>query len=294
MRYAYVFIIAIFAASLFAGLAGFSTAHAAPKGLSISPLRTELTLAPGVPHTRIVTVANTTQKTMAIDMSAEEFSVKDNGYSYVFRQNTDITKRVSFAPQRLSLRPGESQKVSYTLGLPENAPSKGIYISLFAGTEKRSANEGIIAYERVASLLYITTQTPKGTVRTGKLLSLQTPWLVDDGTLWSAAIKNSGSSHFASHHSVTAYTLFGTQSAQATDDFLVLPGTTRTISEHMPQPRFPGIYRFSYTIGLGDTSNAQIDRYALYMPLYAWILLILAALGSITFFVLKKQRKTIT
>lgn len=291
MRHVYAFIAAIFAAGLFTGIAGPLTAHAMPEGLSISPLRTELTLIPGMPHTGTVTVANTTQKDMNIDMSAEEFSVKDNNYDYVFRQNTAITKRISFTPQPLLLRPGESQKVNYTITLPENMPAKGVYVGVFAGTEKQSANKGIIAYERVASLLYISPQTAKSPTRTGELLLFQSPWLLSGDASWNASIKNSGSSHFTSRHTATAYTLFGTQVAQTTTDFLILPGTTRTTSEVMPRPHFPGIYRFSYGVGLGDTPNAQIDRYVLYMPPFAWILLVLIALIS-AFLAISRQLRT--
>jgi hypothetical protein len=44
------------------------------------------------------------------------------------------------------------------------------------------------------------------------------------------------------------------------------------------EPKVPGIYKLVFTTSLGDSSDAKFERYILYMPIYGWIIILIAIL----------------
>ena len=55
-----------------------------PKGLTLSPLRNEIEIAPGTSLDGVLTVTNSTKKPMTVSMNAEAFSVINQQYDYAF------------------------------------------------------------------------------------------------------------------------------------------------------------------------------------------------------------------
>lgn len=264
----------IFIAAFLVGLVFAQAAFAQPsssdnqKGLTVSPLRHEFNIAPGTSSDGTLTVTNSTDKPMVVDLNAEEFSVINSQYDYAFDPDSNVTQWVTFNPSGVSLNPGESRKITYTVGVPLSAELGGRYISLFASTNVGALDDSASSRQRVASLLYITVLSDVlgAVTRAGHVLSLSSPWLVTDKGTWGVVLQNSGTTHYRSEYSVQVMNLFGGEVASSQGDALVLPGTVRSISDALPLPKILGLYKIVYKIGLGDTPAQTEVRYMLYAP----------------------------
>jgi len=166
------------------------------------------------------------------------------------------------------LKAGESKKIAYTVGVPMTAGPGGLYISLFASTSVGNLDGGANSQQRVASLLYITVASDVlgDTTQAGHVISLTSPWLVSGKTIWSVALQNAGITHYRSNYEVKINNLFGSEVASSQGSALILPGTVRLVSDTLPLPQWPGVYKIVYSIGLGDTPAVTETRYMLYMP----------------------------
>lgn len=235
------------------------------KGLTLSPLRSELDITAGTSIGGELVVTNSTDSSMLVNLNAEEFNVIDQQYNYSFSAESDIAKWIKFDPiEAIKLVAGESKKVKFTVNVPLSAEPSGRYISLFASTNIGASDNSASSLQRVASLLYITVLGD--VTRSGHLISLTSPWNVDDKSMWSAVLQNTGTTHFHSRYNLQLQNLWGNTVASISGDALILPGTIRAISDAMPLPQLPGLYKIVYTIGLGDTPAVVETRFILYMP----------------------------
>jgi hypothetical protein len=249
------------------------------KGLTLSPLRSELDISPGTSLGGVLTVKNSTDKPMTVNLTAEEFSVINQQYDYAFMAESDTAKWVTFSPVEINLATGESKEVQYTVGAPLTAEPGGYYISMFASTAVGLPGDAGNSQQRVASLLYITVASDVlgAVTRAGHVLSLSSPWLMVDKGIWGMTIQNGGTTHFRSAYSVKIENIFGGKVSEDQNSALILPNTIRAISGESPAPSVPGIYKVIYTVGLGDTPNVVETHYMLYLPIWA-ITIITAAI----------------
>lgn len=246
-------------------------------GLTLSPLRTELDIVPGTSESRLLSLTNNEDAAMTVSMTVEEFSVINPQYDYAFNLETEVLEWVTFSQNAIVLEPGETKEVTYTVGVPINAEPGGRYLSMFATTTTNDATSAVASRQRIASLLYITVLGD--ITRSGGLVSLGAPWFVTGPTQWRATVQNTGTTHYRSRYNVVIQDLFGnTQETNIVGESLILPGTVRLITDDVPLPKFPGVYKLTYTIGLGDTPAKQESRYLIYLPTAAIIVIVFAAI----------------
>jgi len=261
------------------------------KGLTLSPLRTELELAPGTAKEGYLTITNSTKETMLVNMNAEEFNVTNDQYDYAFNENSDVVKWVDFNPSSVELAAGKSERVKYRISVPLSAEPGGRYLSMFASNDTSASGNGLSSRQRIASLLYVTVT---GAVsREGHLLSLSSPWLVTGKTSWSVALRNTGTTHFRSRRNVQIVSIFGEKASiiSNTDESLILPGSVRLVTDDLPLPQFPGVYKIIYTIGLGDTPAKTVTKYILYAPPLAIVLFVTAIMIALSLIRRKRSAK---
>jgi hypothetical protein len=257
------------------------------KGLTLSPLRSELELAPGTSQEGSLTVTNSTDSPMKVDLSTEIFSIVNQQYDYAFTAESDVTKWVSFKPSTLELAAGELAKVVFMINVPLQSEPGGRYLSMFASNETGTTGNGVSSRQRIASLLYITVTGDVS--REGHLVSLTSPWLVTGANTWSVALQNTGTTHFRARHNVQIVNLFGNKASKATimGESLILPGSVRLVTDNLPLPQWPGVYKMIYTIGLGDTPARVETRYILYVT----PLSIVVFITTLTFIISWMRRK---
>ena len=234
------------------------------KGLTVSPLRNEVEISPGTSLERILKVTNSTDKTVQVTFSAEEFNVINQAYDYAFFSATDVTEWVSFSPKVVEIAPGKTENITYTIGVPLDAESGGRYFSLFTTADAGENKNGVISRQRVGSLVYLTVSG--NVTRIGKLQSLAAPWITKSESEWSAVIGNSGTNHFRSRYNVEVQSLLRKSTISRTSgDALILRSSVRLVTGELAAPKVPGIYRVVYTIGLGDTPSVRVVKYLVYV-----------------------------
>ena len=260
-------------------------------GLTVSPLRTEFDIAPGTVANGVLTVKNSTSASITVNFNADEFSVIDQQYDYAFTEDSEVADWVSFSLSEVILLAGEAKEVLYSISVPLSAEPGGRYVSLFSSTNTNSDNLNIISKQRVASLLYITVTGD--VTREGHLISLTSPWAIGGESAWSVAIQNTGTTHFRSGYNLSIKNIFGNSTvASMTGNALILPGSIRLVSDTLPTPKYPGIYKIVYNIGLGDTPAEVETRYILYLsPLAFMILISIIVIATVWLTRRKKSRK---
>lgn len=235
------------------------------KGLTVAPLRSELSIAPGTCLSGEVTVKNLTNQSMTINLSAEEFSVTNPQYDYAFSSSSDVSNWVKFEPDMVTLTAGSNQIIKYTVNVPISAEPGGRYISIFASTNTKTQDTNISSLQRVGSLLYV--DITGNTTRIGHMISISMPWVISDNAKWVMSLQNIGTTHFHSRYSVSVQNIFNDSVIKkVSSDSLILPNTIRVLSSELPLPRFPGLYRVVFMIGLGDTPASISTRYIIYLP----------------------------
>ena len=262
-------------ASCFMFSNGTYAAQNTKPGLTLSPLRTELEIAPGTSQDRTLTLSNANDRPITVRLTTEEFSVINQQYDYAFNIETQLTKWVTFTPDTLDLASGETKTATFRIGVPIGAEPGGRYLSLFASTDAGSSIEGVVSRQRIASLVYINVSGDIS--RSGNLVALNAPWLVIQPTDWTASLQNTGSTHYRTDYSVTTKPLIGDATIRSIrDEGLILPGTIRLIKDTLPLPNLPGIYKVMYKIGLGDSPAVTETRIMVYLPPVAIIVSLFA------------------
>lgn len=243
------------------------------KGLALAPIRTEVDIKPGTSFSRALQLTNYSNQLMNVHLNVDEFGVINQQYDYRFNDKTATSKWVSFVADEVRLKPGASKVVPYVINVPSTAEPGGRYISLLATTDVPTAPGEIRTQQRVASLVYLTVQGD--VTRVGSLKSLNSPFIFDGYQSWKMAIANTGTTHFRSKYTVSIKNIFdGHEVATASDSALILPHTTRAIAARVPAPKYIGVYRIDYTIGLGDTPAAKREYYIIFLPKQAYASLV--------------------
>lgn len=266
----------------------FAASSSVQKGLTLSPIKTEVNIYPGTSKDGKLKVTNSTLKTMTVELTSEAFSVINEQYDYNFTVESKTAKWVIFEKEFVELVPGASSDVKYSINVPLSAEPGGQYISMFASTDTSGAESSVTSKQRIASLLYITVMGD--VTKTGRLVSLASPWYVGGDSMWSMSLQNTGTAHFRSKYKIRVIDLFGKViTSSSENESLILPNTIRSISGLVPQPKVPGIYKLSYDISLGDSPSRIETRYMLFVPSWLIDLLSLLIITSIIFVISKKK-----
>jgi len=264
---------------------------AAQQGLTLAPLREEMTIAPGTTQKRTMGVLNSTEQPMTVQLSSEVFSVINPDYNYSFTEESEVARWVRFAETEIQLEAGESRSIAYEVAVPIGTEPGGAYISIFATNDTQQETSAITLKQRLGLLLYITVDGE--VTRNGSLLSLSAPWIVGAEGRWSATLQNTGTAHFRSRFEVVIKDVFGGTVSSTTGESLVLPGTIRRVSEVLNVPFWPGVYTATYSIGLGDQPAYTESKRLLVVPLWLWLILgTLAAVGTLTMIVRRSKKNS--
>jgi len=256
--------------------------------LQVSPLRNEITTAPGAAYKGSLSLKNTGVATLKVALSAETFGVINEQYDYTFNPHSPVNDWVHFTQQDIIIGANETYIVHYLISVPIGAEPGGKYISLFASALPLTS-DGINSTARVGSLVYLTV--PGDITQPGELVSLKSPIVTTDSFSWSAVLRNGGTAHFRSSNKVQLQTLWNTNVAETDGSNLVLPASLRLIQGALPNPSWLGIYKVNYSFGLGDNPQANQTKILIYLPLLQTSI-VLAGLLAAIIIVTRRIRRT--
>lgn len=268
-------VVAVVLGAIFSPLTA-AAAQTRDKGLSISPLRQEMTVNPGVAKSGVFTVANYTKKPMIVDLAVKQFSVTDYVYDYKFLappKNDWVKMRESSTV----IQPGKSKEVQFDIVVPAKTTPGGYYFSLFASTT--IAGEGLPGTVQAASLLYVIVDG--NLVRTSILQNDSIPFFVTGTEIpYKFDVKNTGNVHFSAYFYGQTETIFGSKSQEVGTGRLLMPGVVRGIEGKIPAPFLPGVYKVNYGYDV-DFANIVITKsaYVVIIPPWSVALLLFVLLG---------------
>lgn len=251
-------------------------AEAAPvikssNGLSISPLRQEMSIVAGKSAKGYITVGNLTDKPMIVTTTVKEFSVTDYAYDYVFKSPQNDWVKIS-APQ-VQLAPKTSQKIQYDVAVPAKATPGGYYFALFASTEV--VGSGLAQTVQAASPVYVKVEGQL--IRTSVFQDASVPLFVTGQEVpYEFVVKNTGNVYFSAYLYGQLEGLFGKQPEVGTGHLLI-PHAPRTIEGAVPTPILPGIYKLTYGYKVDFASIITTkSTYILFVPPWSLAALLLA------------------
>ena len=233
--------------------------------LSITPLRTELSLVAVQTLNATFKLRNSGREPITVALGAETFAVTNEDYDYRFEKNKQANW-VNYEQPEIELQPWEIREVKYSVAVPVDAEPGGHYIALIAAIQPAAAQtDGLTTIDRVASLLYI--DLPGKATKQARLMSFDVPILaVSDRLYFVTQLRNTGTTHFRSNAIYSLNTLWGKPIKDQTSSQLLLPQSIRRSKNWIAMPSWPGIYKVQARIGLGGNNNSQVSRWVVYLP----------------------------
>jgi uncharacterized membrane protein len=234
-------------------------------GLQISPIRQELHVDPGGSTTGDLVVANLTKQDLDVTLFFREFSVSNDTYDYAFALSHYDWIRLS--QNDLTLSPGQSRTISYTLSPGQTASPGGYYFTIFASANLQSG--GVDSTIQAASLLYGTVNGKLD--RNTRLDSVHMPtFLFSPDITYDFTMTDTGNVYYTIYASASLTNPFD-KSESETAAHIVIPGKPRRITGTLPAPKYPGIY--TATVGYHTDQGVYhtVSQPVVYVPLWATV-----------------------
>lgn len=258
---------------LYAALPG--SVHAADppreKGLLISPLRQFLTVDSGKSKQTNFSAANLTSNPLNVTFSVKQFSVADYSYDYQF--SPPVNEWVHLGITSATLQPNQTMSVPYTITVPAKSPPGGHYYTLFVSAEVTS--RGVKNTIQAADLLYLTVNGKLITVSHLEDSSIHKLNLGHDIPFTIKPV-NTGNVYSFVYVSGQLHGLF-VRPPKTSVAHILMPGAVRSLSDAIPAPLFPGVYRATYGYKTDTDWIIQENSWVVYIPPW-FIALVLAAL----------------
>jgi len=204
-------------------------------GVSISPLTFELSANPGDDISNKLKVYNPTDSIITIKMEVEDFkTVGETGQVIVTPEEEttySLKKWVSINPIEFTLKPGESEFVSFDILVPENAEPGGKYGSILASPVAIMGEEatGTSVFSKVGALLLLTVA---GEVKEGLIIKeFFAPSFLETGPVpFTIRLENTGTVHLRPRGFVTISNWRGKKVTDiAFPQNNIIPGSIRKI-----------------------------------------------------------------
>ena len=276
MRFGFLLIVTLVTASLFP----FS-AHA----MQISPLRETRVVAPGSVERFEITVTNNGSHKVTFVGEVEAFQIDPQKGTPVFGGYSRALEWFTYGPD-ITLAPGESKKMWFSLSVPAGAAPESFYLGLFA------AEHDVRAGAKLGTLLFLHIQG-----ETRESLSLQS-FVVETKNLFvvSAQRNNTGTAHVVPRGQLTLeHPLTGFQIVQSLnpDKHMNLPGEYAIFDWQFDQlPWYAyGRVRAQANILYGLTNQTIVHTVSVWRVPPLWFLLLIPSiLGALTVILVKRKR----
>jgi len=267
-------------------LAPLGTASAATtlnRGLSISPLRQYLNVNAGSQQKSSFTVGNMTDRTITVALSAKQFSVADYTYDYRFSDPKNDWLKLSLTG--VSLKPGESRNIPYAVSIPAGTAPGGHYYTLFASADLSTS--GLKSTVQAATLLYLTVNGKL--VKTGHLQRSSIQHIAFGKEIsYTVEPINTGNVYYFVYVTGELHGLF-VKSDSTPAGHLLIPNAVRRISDTIPSPVLPGVYKATYGYKTDTGTTVMKSSYVLFIPPWFIALLLVIILLSTKFRPHKKK-----
>lgn len=292
-------LVAFMAVYLLLALGG-NAAHAEGgefKGLEISPASNRIELGNGEVYTGEMSVKNSTDADMNVEMSVGSYSIEDSNYgspNYDSPSKYSVIKDwIQLDKNEFVLSPDESTVVRYTINTPANPPAGMQFATIFASTTPGEELEGsgIVATSRigmvVSALMKDGETIEQASIQNEKIDGYQPTSPLKA----SFAIKNEGNVGVDVSYSMTVKSAInGTEVYKSnTDSNSVYPESTRNFTVNWDQVGI-GFYNVELNITLNG-KNHTVKKLVCTVPIWIIILIIIAILSLVAYAVINYRMR---
>lgn len=230
--------------------------------VSISPLTFEINVNPGDTITNFITISNTDNSSVGIQMQSEDFGAVGEQGQVNIREDLPAAlsakKWLTFEPATFTLNSHESKDVKFMLHVPPDAEPGGKYTSILASIG--GGGDGAVSIaQKVASLLLIRVA---GAVRESMFIkSFTAPSFSEYGPIkFDLRIENDGSVHLKPAGYISIKNILGREVEKIDlPQQRVLPQTIRDIQFEWNKKWDFGKYTADL-LGVYGSSNEQLSE----------------------------------
>lgn len=220
------------------------------------PSRTSVTVKPGEPVSRDVTIANDGDAAVVVRVRLSDWSLDRAGELSLLPAGTTATSLaglVSFEPEQFSLGPGESGVIHVTLRLPGDGPATrwGVLLSEVRPALWPKTGLGSRAIAELGSTFYVS-RVPTDRVH-GELTGMDVRSRGDTAMVVSLTLRNPAERHLYAAATIAVKDSAGRAVADADlGTGVVLPGTERVFTWTCDEHLAPGRYAVTATLDTGE------------------------------------------
>lgn len=292
-------LVAFMAVYLLLALGG-NAAHAEGgefKGLEISPASNRIELGNGEVYTGEMSVKNSTDADMNVEMSVGSYSIEDSNYgspNYDSPSKYSVIKDwIQLDKNEFVLSPDESTVVRYTINTPANPPAGMQFATIFASTTPSEELEGsgIVATSRIGMVVSALMKDGE-TIEQASIQNKKIDGYQPTSPLKASfAIKNEGNVGVDVSYSMTVKSAInGTEVYKSnTDSSSVYPESTRNFTVNWDQVGI-GFYNVELNIVLNG-KNHTVKKLVCTVPIWIIILIIIAILSLVAYAVINYRMR---
>lgn len=238
------------------GIKFVATGQQADQSLEISPPSQEIEVDPGETITIKSSVRNKSTNSLPIEVRLEDFTaVGDEGQVELTASSPySIKSWGDLTPENFELSPGETQEVSATIKIPEDAAGGRYGSFVFAVKGDSKPGSAAIAQE-IASLFLVRISGPVDEKLT--LLEFSSPSFSEFGPIpFSIKVKNTGNVHAKPYGLVSVTDMFG----RKVEDVIiyetnVFPGAERILTANLNKKFLIGKYNATAIVYYGSEQS---------------------------------------
>lgn len=244
----------------------------------VSPMSQKISLQAGDHYTGQITVTNSGNADFNFIVNVSPFNVSADGESFDFSTIStfsEIADWITIANPSGVIAPGKSQKITFSIDVPANAPGGGQYATIDISQATPESESGTIEdIIEIGSIIYADISGE--TTRDAAIIQNTIPgFITDPNASIITTFKNSGNIHeeaittLSVKNTITGEKIFPKTNENDTFSQIIMPGTTPIISREINDLPTIGIVRVQQTIQYGGTTSTY-DQTLIICPI--WLL----------------------
>lgn len=273
--------------------------------MTITPPTERMILTPGEEYKGSVTVSNSANATRDLKYSVRigSFGLGKDENGKVDYNNTDIDTItgynqmmdwITLDKENGSVSPHNSDTISYTIKVPDNAPVGGQYASIVVrdNTKEDDEGSGNVAIQNVIEFAVgLFAEVTGETKDKGTILDNNIPaFLLNNQLTVSSLVKNEGNVHTDAEYILQVWPLFSDEEIYTNEEkpetSLIMPETERYHSKTIEDLPTVGIFRAKQTVKIfGETSI--VEKIVIVCPLWLLFLILFVIIALIIWIVMK-------
>lgn len=270
----------------------FVTAQVAGQGLEVSPPSQEVTVNPGETKTITAKLRNPSNTSLPITVKVEDFLAKGDEGQVELTANSpySVISWTKISPQKFELAPGESQEVTATITVPQDAAGGRFGSFVFAVQPDTPEGTAASVAQQIASLFLLKVSGPVDEKLTVK--SFSAPQFSEFGPVpFDVKIANEGNVHAKTYGLINVRDMFGNKVADVVvKGTNVFPQAERNVKAQLDKQFLFGNYTATALLYYGE-QNDSLTATTTFFVFPVRIAAIILGILLILFFMRKRIKK---